>query len=128
MKLVDHIIEQTSDANGDSVDTTEESVYGFLHSVTIVDGDLADNFDITLTYVDSHGSAAITLLTLTNKTADGVFYPREQVHSNAGAGITYDGSNKVSEPPLIYGIVTSTLADGGATNTGKVILHVLESE
>ena len=126
MKLTDYIIEQTSDASGDSVDTSEEAIYGLLHSVTVVDGDLADNFDITLTYADSYGSAAITLLTLTNLTADGVYYPREQVHSNAGAGLTYDATRVVAEPPLIHGLVTSTLADGGATKSGKVILHVIE--
>ena len=120
------LINQTSDADGDSVDTSESGVYGRLYAVEVVDGDLADNFDITLTYLNSRGGT-ITLLTLTNLTADAIYYTRHQVSDNAGAGLSYndESDEPVTDLPLVSGVITSTLADGGATKTGAVILHIV---
>ena len=126
MKLKEYIIEITTDADGDSTDTSESSIFGRLYAVDVVDGTLADNFDITLTYSSGHSAVSKTLLTLTNLSADATYYPREQVHDNAGAGVTYDGSNEIYEMPIVAGLVTATTGDGGATKSGAVVLYILE--
>ena len=127
MRLVEYLLNQTSDTSGDSVDVFEAPIFGRLCGVAVVDGDLANDFDITLTYVNS-GIGTITLLTLTDLSADAMYYPREQVCGNTGAGLDYndESDEPVAEPPIIAGYVTSTLADGGATKTGAVILYVWE--
>jgi len=127
MKLVEYYLSQTSDVSGDSVDEFERPIFGRLCGVAVVDGDLEDNFDITLTYVNA-GIGTITLLTLTDLSDDAMYYPREQVCGNTGAGLDYndESDEPVAEPPIIAGTVTSTLADGGATKTGAVLLYVWE--
>ena len=125
MKLQEYLIEITSDASGDSVDTSEGSIFGLLFAVDIVDGTLADDFDITLTYASQQGVTK-TLLTLTDLTADATYYPREQVHGNTGSGLTYDGTRLLETMPLVAGTVTATTADGGNAKSGAVILYVLE--
>ena len=125
MKLREYSLTQTSDDSGDSVDVFAEPIFGVLETVAIVDGDLADNFDITLTYVNS-GIGTITLFAKANSTADAMFYPRELVNATAdGAALTGTAGGDRTKP-VIAGYVTSTLADGGDTKTGSVILYVWE--
>lgn len=114
----------TSDASGDSVDTTGKGIFGRLYAVDVEDGDLADDFDITLTYASPNGVTK-TLLTLTDLSADATYYPREQVHDNAGAGLTLDGTRVAFDLPMVAGIVTATTGDGGATKSGSITLYVM---
>jgi len=117
------LINQTSDASGDSVDTSESSVYGQLYAIEVVDGDLVDNFDITITYTNSRGGV-ITLSTFTNLTTDAIYYPRAVLNDLAGGALAQTtGSDGVM--PMVAGVITSTLGDGGATKTGAVILHII---
>ena len=124
MNLREHLIKITTDANGDSTDTSERSILGHLNAVDVVDGDLADNFDLTLTYVNSQGVTK-TLLTLTNLSADATYYPRHVVHGETGTALTgTSGGDRTG--PLVAGKVTVTTADGGVTKSGAVILYVAE--
>jgi len=125
MKIREHLIKITTDANGDSADTSERSIFGHLNAVDVVDGDLADNFDLTLTYVNSQGVTK-TLLTLTNLSADATYYPRHVLHGETGTALTgTSGGDRTG--PLVAGKVTVTTADGGATKSGAVILYVGEN-
>jgi hypothetical protein len=123
--LSEHRIGITTDASGDSTDTTVQSIHGLLYAVDVVDGTLVDNFDLTITYTSPDGVSK-TLLTLTNLTTDITYYPREQVHGNTGTGLTLDGTRIAFGPPLVAGVVTCVTAQGGATKTGAIVLHVIE--
>ena len=125
MKLREYILSQTSNTSGDSVDVFAEPIFGLLEGVAIVDGTLSDNFDITLSYVNS-GLGTITLFVKANMSADAMYQPRELVHATAdGAALTGTAGGDRALP-IIAGYVTSTLADGGSVNTGSVILYVWE--
>jgi len=79
-------------------------------------------------YLDYHASApgttdvtvaqteapTATLLTVSNNATDGWRFPREQVHNNAGAGLTYDGTRTVSEAPPVAGNLTVSVAGANA--------------
>jgi hypothetical protein len=124
MPLEEYLIEITTDANGDSTDTSEQAILGHLDAVDVVDGDLADNFDLTLAYVNSQGVTK-TLLTLTNLSADATYHPRHVVHGETGTALTGTaGGDRTG--PLVAGKVTVTTADGGVTKSGAVILYVDE--
>ena len=123
--IKEYLIAQTSDTGGDSTDTPDSKIFGKLYAVAVVDGDYEDNFDVTLSYVNSAG-VTVTLLTLTDLSADVVYYPREQVCDNTGAGMNYndESDEPVETMAIVAGIVTSTLADGGDTKSGKVLIYV----
>lgn len=112
-----------TDASGDSTDYTECPVFGRLIMVHINDGDLVDNWDMTFSYTNSVGDT-ITLLTLTNKSADTTVYPREQVHGNTGTGLTLDGTRLMVEPPIVAGAVKVVTSDGGVTKSGSILLYI----
>ena len=124
MPLEEYLIEITTDANGDSTDTSEQAILGHLDAVDVVDGDLADNFDLTLAYVNSQGVTK-TLLTLTNLSADATHYPRHVVSGETGTALTGTAGGDRTKP-LVAGKVTVTTADGGVTKSGAVILYVDE--
>ena len=123
--LKEYIIKITTDGSGDAVDTTDTGIFGKLYAVAMVDGDFADGVDAVIIYTDSQGVER-TLLTLTNWNSDRIYYPREQVHSNTGAALTYDGTYPVTTTPIIAGPVQVTTDEGGATKSGAVILYVEE--
>jgi len=124
MPLEEYLIEIMTDANGDSTDTSEQAILGRLDAVDVVDGDLADNFDLTIAYTNSQGVSK-TLLTLTNLTADATYYPRAVVHGETGTPLTGTAGGDRTKP-LVAGKVTVTTADGGVTKSGAVILYVDE--
>ena len=122
--MKEYLIKQTSDTGGDSVDTTSEPIFGRLYAVTVVDGNLADNFDITLTYANAQ-AGTITLLTLTNLSADKIYYPRTLVQGLDGVDLTGTAGGD-REMQLVAGVVTSTLADGGSLTSGSVLLYIVD--
>lgn len=124
MKLLAIEIKSTTDGSGDSVDTSEFPVLGQLYAVYHNDGDYANGVDVTLTYTNQVGDS-VTLLTLTDANSQAMYYPRHQVHGNDGAVLTLDGTRIAYDLPVIDGIVTSTVAQGGATKSGSEILYVL---
>ena len=119
----EYILNITTAADGSATVTSETGIFGKLYAVEFVDGDLVDGVDTTLTYVSPSGVTK-TLLTMTDWNSDQTIYPREQVHGNTGTGLTYDGTRIVADPPIVAGIVTATVAQGGNAKSGQVILYV----
>lgn len=101
-----------------------EAFFGRLVAVEWVDGDLADGVDAVLKVTKRKSGVDRTLLTLTDANNDAFYYPREQVHGNTGAGLTYDGTRTINEMPLIDGVLSLAIADGGAAKTGGMIVYV----
>lgn len=76
-------------------------------------GDAGIDFTIATTGADGSG----TILTVANANSSIIYYPRTPVVDTSGAAIA-----GVYDTILIDGIPTVTIAQGGATKTGSVIL------
>ena len=91
-----------------------------LYAVQLVDGDLADGVDVTLTCENEDGS--IPLLVAADWNSDKMVYPRVLENLNT------DGTDLSSHcMPVVFGRPKVVIAQGGAVKTGKVILYVLEA-
>jgi hypothetical protein len=83
----------------------------------------AGTTDVTIaTLGTSPSPPANTILTLTNAATDGWFYPRHQIHDEAGGGVTYDGTNEVYEAPTIFDKVKVTIAGANDADSADVWL------
>jgi hypothetical protein len=92
---------------------------GALLYAVIFDAAATDNTcDVTLT-MEQNG-ASNTVLTLTDQTAYGVYYPRVVEHGNTGTALT------TTTPPLIFGVPKIVVAQGGATLSGSIVLLYTE--
>ena len=83
-------------------------------------GTFAAGVDATLSVTGRNGTS-VTLLTLTDANADAVYYPRLVEHDNAAVALT------TRTLPLIIGVVTLSIAQGGDGKTGALYLHCLEA-
>jgi len=100
------------------------------------DGSAAGNADspeirgeilaVYLDYTDQPATADVTLkmvspdqtvLSIGNANTDGWFYPRVAVQDNAGAGVTYDGTNEIYEPHPVHGKLNLAVAQGDDAGT-----------
>ena len=130
MKLKQYVIESTTDGSGDSVDTSEGPIFGQLYAVYHDDGDYANNVTVDITYTGPDGDS-VTLLALAAAAADShaMKYPRTQVHLDSdGTGLTLDGTRIAYGLPIIDGVVTVTIAAGGASKSGSETLYVLVND
>lgn len=92
-----------------------------LHAAQWVDGDLADGVDAVLKMTQpTPGDVDTTLLTLTDANVDLIYYPRQLLHSNVGANLT-----AIYDRMLVDGLLTLTVASGGATKTGALWLYLI---
>ena len=91
------------------------------------DGGLSDGVDTVFTYVDTEGVSS-TLLTATNWNSDRTYYPREGVHGNDGAALTFDGTRIAFDLPIVDGYITATTAAGGSVKSGAYLIYVLINE
>lgn len=114
----------TTDASGDLTVTSEASYNGLLHSVQWIDGDLADGVDAVLSVTNTDAGVDFTVLTLTNANADAMYHPRHQIDTEAGAGVTYDGTNEVYEMVPVVGKLKLVVSSGGDTKTGGVVVYL----
>jgi hypothetical protein len=113
----------TTDAGGNATVNADRGSHGWLYAVQVVVGTLAATADLTLS-TQAHDGAK-TLLTLTNVTADALYYPRDLVHDAAGAALTgTSGGDRAL--PLCAGVPRLVVAQGGAAKTGSVILFWLD--
>lgn len=67
--------------------------------------------DVTVTMAEAPSA---TLLTVTDNATDGWYLPRQQVHSPAAAGLTYDGTRTVNEAYPVAGKLTVAVAQSNA--------------
>ncbi len=105
----------TTDTSGALVVTTERAVRGRIVSVRYVKSDFADGSTMTL----SLETTGTVVWQQTGVNASVTVYPRAQVHSGTGVGLTYDGTQPVCEPVPVAGErLVMTVANGGNTKTG----------
>lgn len=85
----------------------------------------AGTTDVTIaTQGTSPAPPANTILTLTDAATDGWFYPRHQVHDEAGGGVTYDATNEVYEAVQVHDKITVTIAQANDGDSADVWLLV----
>ena len=123
MKVTEVRLDVTT-AAGQTGSALSKALFGELFAVRWNQGTAAATTDATFTYTNADGES-VTLLTLTDVSADATYYPREQVHGNTGTGLTLDGTRIAAEPPLIAGPVTLSIAQGGATKVCNALLYIL---
>lgn len=112
----------TSGSDGSATGSaTSVAVNGELLAVHIApSAGQAATVDVTVKTV----APELTLLTASNVSAAGWYYPRVQVQDGAGAGVTYDGTNEVYAPMPIDDGVTVSAAQGDDGETVTVTLKV----
>lgn len=123
MKLHQLPLMGITDSSGDVTITATIPSFGMLQAVEWVDGDLADGVDAVLSVTTNQSGVDYTLLTLTNANNDAWYYPRAAAHDNAGAGVTYDGTNEIYVNMVIAGTLKLVISSGGDTKTGGVVVY-----
>lgn len=114
-----------STTGGAQTTNAKRTVLGKLCAVKFKLGTLASGAaDVTISYTNSPDAVDVTLLTLTNVAANAVYYPRHQVHSNAGAALTLDGTRIAYDKPLVAGLIKVVVAQASGAQTGNVICYV----
>ena len=78
--------------------------------------------------LDSDGEAAAQkIVDLAAANTDRVVYPRTPSQDITGADVTFDGTNEIYEPFVVYGRVKLSVASGTAGETVSVDLIVEEN-
>lgn len=104
----------TGAAGSATGDTTSAIVLrGKLHAVYL-DYNASAPGATTDVAISQAQAPSATLLTVTNNATDGWYFPRQQVCDTAGAALTYDGSEAVSEPLPVDGKLTVAVAQSNA--------------
>jgi hypothetical protein len=107
----------TTDGSGNATVTFENNVEGFLYAVQLIDGDLADGVDVTLTA--EQGILSIPLLVKADFNTDQMVYPRVLQSLNT------DGTALTTHcMPIVIGKPKVVIAQGGAAASGGVILYI----
>jgi len=112
-------------AGGALTTYAERSILGKLCAVKFQLGTLESGAaDVTISYTNSPDAVDVTLLTLTNVSANATYYPRHQVHNNAGTALTLDGTRIAYDEPLVAGLIKVVVAGATGAQTGNVLLYV----
>ena len=114
------LLQGTTDSGGDATIKGTRSIRGLVMAVRWDQGDLASTTDAVLSTVNSL-AANTNILTLTDASADAMYYPKTTAHSNAGAAQT-----AVDTYQVIDGVPQLVLAQGGNAKTGGLILYYTE--
>jgi len=104
---------------------TSPMVRGKLHAVFLdYHASCPATADVTVSMAEAPSK---TLLTVTDSATDGWYFPRNAVHSTAGAALTYDGTRPVAEAFPITGRLTVAIAGANAlTNCVVAYLYIEE--
>lgn len=113
-------INWTTNGSGAATGTGERSILGLLYAVWWNKGSGADGIDLTLATANAAG--AQTLLVAANTNASVMYYPRQDSVKTADASAVAANA----EMPMLDGIPTVTIAQGGDTKTGSVTLYYFE--
>jgi hypothetical protein len=114
----------TTDSLGDLSVTADVKIEGLLHAVEWIDGALVDGVDAVISCVRDDNASDITLLELTNANADAWYYPQTPAQDNAGADVTYDGTNEIYTRQVVNGKLKMVVSDGGDTKAGGCIVYL----
>lgn len=116
----------TAGDDGDATGSakTAHPVNGKLYAVHVdYHGSAPATTDVTIAQTEA---PAHTLLTLTDENSDGMWFPREQVHSNAGVALTLEGTEPLVEAPPVAGNVTVSVAGANALTDCVVVRLFVE--
>ncbi len=73
--------------------------------------------DVTIATAASSSLPANTILTITDSATSGWYYPRHQVHSNAGAALTLDGTRANVDTVPVYDKLKISVAQSTTAKT-----------
>jgi hypothetical protein len=108
-----------TDGSGDATTIGSEIPSGAILYAVIVDvGATDDTCDITLS--QTINGTVSTILTITDQTVFGIYYPRVVEHDNTGTALT------TTTPVVLAGIPKIVVTQGGATKQGSVVLLYTE--
>lgn len=109
----------TTDASGDGSTADITARMGYVVAIGLdFSASAAAGTDTTITIASPDGPAQ-TILAVTDSNSDGWFYPRGSAVTTANAAIT---DSHVAIP--ISGVLTATVAQGGATVTNCVSAYI----
>lgn len=115
-----------SDGEATGSGETELPVNGKLYAVYMdYHATAPATTDVTIALTEPPSA---TILTLTDDKTDGWRFPREQAHSNAGVGLTYDGTHVVVEAPPVAGNLTVSVAQANALTDCVTVYLFIERE
>lgn len=78
--------------------------------------------------LDSDGEAAAQkIVDLATAKDDRIVYPRTPIQDNTGVAVTFDGTNEIYKPFVVYGRLKLSLASGTAGDTVSVNIIVEEN-
>lgn len=113
-----------SDGSATGNDTTKNVITGKILAVHLDYGTgQAATSDVVLSTAHTPTN---TILTVTDNATDGWYYPRHQVDSAAGAGLTYDGTRTVNEPVPVCDHLKLSVAQGNDEKTVTATVLVEE--
>lgn len=81
--------------------------------------------DVTITTA-GNSAPAYAILTISNSATSGIYYPRAALRSQTGVALTYDGTNPVSDLPIIADNWKVTIAQANDGDSANVYLFVLD--
>lgn len=112
----------TTNASGDATVDGDLALMGAeVLAVELIIGTLTSGAaDVTLSDVGVSG-ATKTLLTLTNVSANAMYYPRLVVHGETGTALTGTAGGDRTKP-LVTGRLRVTVAQGGNVTSGSVFV------
>lgn len=119
------IVKQAITLDGDGAATvTTENVKGKLLAIWFRQSPhaIADTVDLTIT----GGTSAQALLTASNVASNTFFYPRTPAEDNAGADVTFDGTNEIYEPMVIFGEGIKCVVAQGTANASFEMWYALD--
>lgn len=96
-----------------------EAAVGLVYAIQLVDGDLADGVDVTIT--SEVEGLSIPIFVKADFNSDQMVYPRvlEALNTDGTALSTH-------AMPVCYGLPKVVLAQGGAVKSGSFVLYILE--
>jgi hypothetical protein len=126
--MLDRIVFSTGAAAGvaGSATATGYSPVPVHGQILAVHVDFQDSPPATtdLTLSDESDPAAESILTLTDTAADAKHYPRRAVQDNAGADVTFDGTNEIYEPYLVHGRLKAVIAGANASDSAVLTVWI----
>jgi len=115
-------ISVTTNAGGAGTGVTENSVFGWLYAITIIDGNFDDGVDWTFS-VEAPNDAGLArnIKVVSNSNDDKTFYPRTLEHLDTDGAVLTTHCH-----PVIDGVVKLTIAQGGNTKTGGAVIYYFQ--
>ena len=115
-----HCVAVTTIADGSATVYTPV-VNGRVLAIEYVKTDFVNGVDFVVVTEDSGQG----ILAVTDVNASAAFYPRTQVHSTVGVGLTYDGTRVVAEPVIVaQERIKILVSSGGDTKSGTFYVTI----